>query len=1117
QHRKARSIARLHGIREARRKAKEEEEANKKNKHNPTFLTRSASRSSTPSSSSASSQKTADASAFEDPIPYSGLFRIRPMPLADSSRQLSLHLFNQQEQMHATAGPTGPGEPAGIHPQKPPVLASTTDELSKFSNESLHSYSFTNGTHDKTFIEGRRSIFYRSIDFMKQKFKGWQVPISNVFPVSASTTPTDNFSIGAYPSPTMSSPLSAFTEPTSSTAAAGSTKPKLKRTMTDVPTSSSTSSASLQQIKERTTRPLSVATISTAGGTNYSSLHSPTRFVPQNQAMITTDQNWGIIMANDVSSLVFGHHGGELTTMRILDLVASPYKEKLEALLHHQQLQIQESSGDYSKDEHVLLCGKVIRIQKRNSHSAAASLWLKQRRDTTGQLVYIWVFEEISESVVSAVISSSGEILNIEGAVFDLFAYDYMELLGRSITTLIPALEKLQSVDPETSFATLDVHQINVIKFFGSKSKNGSTFPIICKILNPSEHIDPEANPFNLDQDSMEGYLLRIISMPAIAGVITIHASGLIQSANTVFTKYLFGYPAADLNEKRSINDLIPQFQSILEKLLEEKDKPLDGEYVQLSEGAVVTATIIRRTAAEVRKPSILSPDFFAKPQDSLNSNSSNSSTGSPSIGSNGSAKQSSAFKRNFGMSALLKKTNSAFVSNSGIVGLHRDGTPLDIDIQIRMIESPEGRMFAVWITYDREISFTREPNRKPLVAPPITPMKSLSSVMEDVQATATTTTSAAIAASPSEINGGEQVVPDTCDSSSDDTPAGGPGYPQTPKSNHVPPSVKTSMGRQFSSELSSPSSCASPCSPAPSTPSSSSRMSIDNLKSQYSAVTHQHSIADYDILDSLGQGAYGQVKLCCLKSSTNKVVMKYIVKSRILVDCWMNDRILGMIPMEVSIMDTLRRIPHSNIVLMMDFFEDEEYYYVEMALHGSGMDLFDYIELTPYMTEDEIRTIFKQICDAVYHLHSNKIVHRDIKDENVILDQQGKIQLIDFGSSAYLKEGKKFDTFCGTLDYAAPEVLTGKKYEGRKQDIWALGILLYTLIYKENPFYNIDEILSRDLRVPFVLSEDSIALIRRMLSREIDKRPFIEEVLAHPWMTATSKSTPSSNGSSKS
>ncbi|KAF9433285.1 hypothetical protein BGZ76_009664 [Entomortierella beljakovae] len=937
-------------------------------------------------------------------------------------------------------------------------MASTTDELSKFSNESLHSYSFTNGIHDKTFVEGRRSIFFRSIDFMKQKIKGWQVPISNVFPTSAPTTPSENFSIGAYPS---SSP-SAFGE--------GTDKPKFKRTMTEVP--SSKSSQDPEQPKVRPPRPLSVATISTAG--NFSSLHSPTRFVPQNQAMITTDQNWKIVMANDVSSLVFGHHGSELTSMSILDLIASPYKEKLEGILHQQ---CQGDSSD-SKDEHVLLCGKVVRIQKRNSHSAAASLWLKQRKDANGKPVYIWVFEEISESVVTAVISSSGEILNVEGAVLELYDYDYMELLGRSITTLIPALEKLQTVDPETSFSTLDLNQINVIKFFGSRTKNGGTFPVICKVLNSSENNDPETNPFNMDEDSMDGYLLRIISMPAIAGVITTHESGIVQSANTVFTKFLFGYSAQELNDIKSINELIPQFQSILDKLLEATEEPEGENYVYLSEGAVVTATIIRRTAAEISKPTILSPDFFAKPLE-----------GSPS--QSPPSKQSQVFKRNFGMSAL-RRPNNNFVSNSGIVALHRDGVPLDVDIQIRMIESPQGRLFAVWITYDREISFAREPNKKPVSASPLTPVQPLATAMEDVRSTVT-----------SDIRN-EQVVPDTNTNSNNNSIKNGHTSPKSPKLQ--PPSVKTALSRHLSSDSNtSPSSCASPSSPAPSTPSS--RLSLDMMKSQYSAVTHVHCISDYDILDSLGQGAYGQVKLCCLKGGSKKVVMKYIVKSRILVDCWTNDRVLGMIPMEVSVLHTLRKLPHPNIVHMTDFFEDEEYYYVEMALHGTGMDLFDYIELTPYMTEDEIRQIFRQVCDAINHLHSNKIVHRDIKDENVILDQNGKIQLIDFGSSAYLKEGKKFDTFCGTLDYAAPEVLTGKKYEGRKQDIWALGILLYTLIYKENPFYNIDEILSRDLRVPFVLSEDSIGLIRWMLSRDIDQRPFIDQVLAHPWMAGPHKS----------
>lgn len=85
--------------------------------------------------------------------------------------------------------------------------------------------------------------------------------------------------------------------------------------------------------------------------------------------------------------------------------------------------------------------------------------------------------------------------------------------------------------------------------------------------------------------------------------------------------------------------------------------------------------------------------------------------------------------------------------------------------------------------------------------------------------------------------------------------------------------------------------------------------------------------------------------------------------------------------------------------------------------------------------------------------------------------------------------------------DYAAPEVLAGRPYGGKEQDVWALGILLYTIIYKENPFYSIDEIMDRDLRVPYVMSEASIDLIRRMLDRDVAKRVTIQQVLEHPWL----------------
>lgn len=77
---------------------------------------------------------------------------------------------------------------------------------------------------------------------------------------------------------------------------------------------------------------------------------------------------------------------------------------------------------------------------------------------------------------------------------------------------------------------------------------------------------------------------------------------------------------------------------------------------------------------------------------------------------------------------------------------------------------------------------------------------------------------------------------------------------------------------------------------------------------------------------------------------------------------------------------------------------------------------------------------------------------------------------------------------------------MAGKPYGGKEQDVWALGILLYTIIYKENPFYSIDEIMDHDLRVPFTMSPESIDLIRCMLNRDVAQRADITQVLNHPW-----------------
>ncbi|SMN21481.1 similar to Saccharomyces cerevisiae YAL017W PSK1 One of two (see also PSK2) PAS domain containing S/T protein kinases [Maudiozyma saulgeensis] len=269
---------------------------------------------------------------------------------------------------------------------------------------------------------------------------------------------------------------------------------------------------------------------------------------------------------------------------------------------------------------------------------------------------------------------------------------------------------------------------------------------------------------------------------------------------------------------------------------------------------------------------------------------------------------------------------------------------------------------------------------------------------------------------------------------------------------------------------------------------------------------SHKHTkkFSDFFILQKMGEGAYGKVNLCLHKKKKYIVVIKMIFKERILVDTWVRDRSLGTIPSEIQIMATLNKKPQENILRLLDFFEDDDYYYIETPVHGETgcIDLFDLIEFKTNMTELEAKLIFKQVVSGIRHLHKQGIVHRDIKDENVIVDSKGFVKLIDFGSATYVKSGP-FDVFVGTIDYAAPEVLSGDPYEGKPQDIWAIGILLYTIIFKENPFYNIDEILEGDLKViqNEDISQECVNLIKKILNRNVHKRPVIEEIYEDPWL----------------
>ena len=217
----------------------------------------------------------------------------------------------------------------------------------------------------------------------------------------------------------------------------------------------------------------------------------------------------------------------------------------------------------------------------------------------------------------------------------------------------------------------------------------------------------------------------------------------------------------------------------------------------------------------------------------------------------------------------------------------------------------------------------------------------------------------------------------------------------------------------------------------------------------------------------------------------------------------------------------------HPNICKLLDFFEDREFYYMVMPRFGSGLDLFDRVEACPDgLSSFEIRSLIGQLADAVRFLHSNGIVHRDIKDENVILDGEGRCQLIDFGSAAQWRPGKRWDTFSGTLHYASPEILRGELYSGKEQDVYALGTVMYVLLVGETPFGQLpDEVLvglKEDTKAMSALRErcsperqamedaetqemdgggrleDALDLVQRCLEMEAPDRPPADVLVQH-------------------
>ncbi|XP_026852785.2 serine/threonine-protein kinase MARK1 isoform X2 [Electrophorus electricus] len=285
---------------------------------------------------------------------------------------------------------------------------------------------------------------------------------------------------------------------------------------------------------------------------------------------------------------------------------------------------------------------------------------------------------------------------------------------------------------------------------------------------------------------------------------------------------------------------------------------------------------------------------------------------------------------------------------------------------------------------------------------------------------------------------------------------------------------------------------------PPPAPARSASRQSLPRSRNSVASIADdQPHVGNYRLLKTIGKGNFAKVKLARHVLTGREVAVKIIDKTQL------NPTSLQKLFREVRIMKILN---HPNIVKLFEVIETEKTLYLIME-YASGGEVFDYLVAHGRMKEKEARAKFRQIVSAVQYCHQKRIVHRDLKAENLLLDADMNIKIADFGFSNEFTIGSKLDTFCGSPPYAAPELFQGKKYDGPEVDVWSLGVILYTLVSGSLPFdgQNLKELRERVLRgkyrVPFYMSTDCENLLKKLLVLNPGKRGSLEQIMKDRWM----------------
>ena len=262
---------------------------------------------------------------------------------------------------------------------------------------------------------------------------------------------------------------------------------------------------------------------------------------------------------------------------------------------------------------------------------------------------------------------------------------------------------------------------------------------------------------------------------------------------------------------------------------------------------------------------------------------------------------------------------------------------------------------------------------------------------------------------------------------------------------------------------------------------------------------------AQYRLKGVLGKGGFGVVYAATRKNDSVQVAVKEVSKDKVLE---FTENGGSKVPLEVVLMQQVADIP--GVVRILDFFDMGQSYFIVMERFNSK-DLFDFISENGPLGEQLGRKLFRQVVDTVIACHAKGVLHRDIKDENILIDlSTHQLRLIDFGSGTYLRDGIYTD-FEGTRVYSPPEWIRYRRYKAEGLTVWSLGILLYDMLCGDVPYETDQQILEAQLvwYPQLNLSTEAKQLIAACLNPNPEQRISLNQLANHSWLKTASSSQP--------